>query len=46
MLGEPTKGSKLWRDVLGSAAVIGSAMLGATILYLVTGLLLSVHLGS
>jgi len=39
---EPTKRSQ-WRDFLAGVAVIGSAMFGAVILYLVTGLLLSVH---
>jgi hypothetical protein len=33
-----------WRDFLGGVAVIGSAILGAVILHLATGLLLSVHL--
>jgi len=35
-----------WWDFLGGVAVIGSATLGAVVLYLVTGLLLSVHLTS
>ena len=35
-----------WWDFLEGVAVIGSAMLGAVALYLVTGLLLSVHLVS
>jgi len=42
---EPTKRSQ-WRDFLGGVAVIGSTMFGAVILYLTTGLLLSVHLAS
>jgi hypothetical protein len=35
-----------WWDFLEGMAVIGSAMFGAIILYLATGLLLSVHLAS
>jgi hypothetical protein len=35
-----------WRDFLTGVAVIGSAMLGAIVLYLATGLLLSVHLAA
>jgi hypothetical protein len=42
---EPTKRSEWW-DLLEGVAVVGSAMLGAVILYLATGLLLSVHLVS
>jgi threonine/homoserine/homoserine lactone efflux protein len=36
----------LWRDFLAGIAVVCSAMLGAVVLYLATGLLLSVHLTS
>lgn len=35
-----------WWDLLEGMAVIGSAMLGAVVLYLATGLLLSVHVAS
>ena len=35
-----------WWDFLEGMAVIGSAMLGAVVLYLATGLLLAVHLSS
>ena len=35
-----------WQDFVTGIAVIGSAMLGAVVLYLATGLLLSVHLTS
>jgi hypothetical protein len=35
-----------WQDFLVGIAVIGSAMLGAVVLYLATGLLLSVHLAA
>ena len=35
-----------WRDFLTGIAVIGSAVLGAVVLYLATGLLLSVHLAA
>jgi hypothetical protein len=35
-----------WQDFVTGIAVIGSAMLGAVVLYLTTGLLLSVHLTS
>jgi hypothetical protein len=41
----PTKRSQ-WRDFLAGVAVIGSAVLAVVALYLVTGLLLSVHLVS
>jgi hypothetical protein len=39
------KRSQFW-DFVAGIAVIGSAMLGAAVLYLATGLLLSVHLTS
>jgi hypothetical protein len=39
------KRSQLW-DFLTGIAVISGAMLGAVVLYLATGLLLSVHLTS
>ena len=42
---EPTKRSQ-WGDFLGGVAVVGCAMLGAVVLYLVTGLLLSLHLAA
>jgi hypothetical protein len=42
---EPKKRSEWW-DFIEGAAVVGSAMLGAVVLYLVTGLLLSVHLAA
>jgi hypothetical protein len=35
-----------WGDIVTGIAVIGSAALGAVLLYLTTGLLLSVHLTS
>jgi hypothetical protein len=46
VLGQPKEPPELRRDLLDGAAVIGSAMLGVVVLYLITGLLLSVHLAS
>jgi len=46
VLGEPKERTSLWRDLLGGVAVIGSALFGVLVLYLVTGLLLAVHFTS